>query len=282
MKRCMRSGSLALAAVLAVASGSSNAQDHSARLGSRPIPTTPTPARRDAELAALVAAYPQFLAGHDGDTLVWRDGTRTPASNGRGAETPLQLTETPSIEDMFVWRYPLATEPASAPTGDPGRGRPAELFVKMYGDCRKGQVTPNLASVTWVDGTRLPFTRVNGAAAALAAAIADLEALGPAYTRYLVPSAGTYNCRVIAGTQLLSMHSYGAAIDLSTRYSAYWQWSDKSAHGLAPYVDQIPLQIVAVFERHGFIWGGRWADFDTMHFEYRPEIIAVARQTVAR
>jgi hypothetical protein len=277
MRRLLWSVLGAAAIVLAAAASAACAQDLSARLGSRPIPTTPTPAQRDAELAALVAAYPQFLAGHQGDTLIWRDGTRTPAANGRAAETPLQLTDTPSIEDMFVWRYPLATAPATAPTGDPGRGRPAELFVRMYGDCRKGQVTPNLTSVTWVDGTRLPFTRVNGAAAALQAVIADLKALGPAYTRFLVPSAGTYNCRVIAGTQLLSMHSYAAAIDLSTRYSAYWQWSDKAAHGLAPYVDQIPLQVVAVFERHGFIWGGRWADFDTMHFEYRPEIIAVAR-----
>jgi hypothetical protein len=270
-------GAFAIGLLISALAAGALAQDLSARLGSRPIPTTPTPAQRDAELAALVAAYPQFLAGHEGDTVVWRDGTRMPAANGRAAETPLQLTETPSIEDMFVWRYPLATAPATAPTGDPGRARPAELFVRMYGDCRKGQVTPNLVSVTWVDGIRLPFTRVNGAAAALEAAIADLKALGPAYTRYLVPSAGTYNCRVIAGTQLLSMHSYGAAIDLSTKYSAYWQWSDKAAHGLAPYVDQIPLQVVAVFERHGFIWGGRWTDFDTMHFEYRPEIIAVAK-----
>jgi|GEM_PF-645494 len=26
-----------------------------------------------------------------------------------------------------------------------------------------------------------------------------------------------------------------------------------------------------VFEKHGFIWGGRWKHYDTMHFEYRPE-----------
>src|SRR5690242_16362928 len=27
------------------------------------------------------------------------------------------------------------------------------------------------------------------------------------------------------------------------------------------------------FEQHGFIWGGRWAHYDTMHFEYRPELL---------
>ena len=38
-------------------------------------------------------------------------------------------------------------------------------------------------------------------------------------------------------------------------------------------VTVIPSDVVAVFERHGFIWGGRWAHFDTMHFEYRPELL---------
>jgi hypothetical protein len=33
------------------------------------------------------------------------------------------------------------------------------------------------------------------------------------------------------------------------------------------------MEIVDVFERHGFIWGGKWYHFDTMHFEYRPELI---------
>jgi hypothetical protein len=30
---------------------------------------------------------------------------------------------------------------------------------------------------------------------------------------------------------------------------------------------------VDIFERHGFIWGGKWGHFDTMHFEYRPELL---------
>jgi hypothetical protein len=24
---------------------------------------------------------------------------------------------------------------------------------------------------------------------------------------------------------------------------------------------------------HGFIWGGYWYHYDTMHFEYRPELL---------
>jgi hypothetical protein len=68
------------------------------------------------------------------------------------------------------------------------------------------------------------------------------------------------------------MHSWGAAIDITTAYSDYWRWS--RGGGDPPlYRNRIPADIVAVFARHGFIWGGNWAHFDTMHFEYRPELL---------
>jgi hypothetical protein len=37
----------------------------------------------------------------------------------------------------------------------------------------------------------------------------------------------------------------------------------------------MPPEIVAIFERHGFIWGGKWRHYDTMHFEYRPELLGL-------
>ena len=37
--------------------------------------------------------------------------------------------------------------------------------------------------------------------------------------------------------------------------------------------NKIPFEIVEIFERHGFIWGGKWYHYDTMHFEYRPELL---------
>ena len=39
------------------------------------------------------------------------------------------------------------------------------------------------------------------------------------------------------------------------------------------YENKMPHDIVKVFEKHGFIWGGRWYHYDTMHFEFRPEIL---------
>jgi hypothetical protein len=38
-----------------------------------------------------------------------------------------------------------------------------------------------------------------------------------------------------------------------------------------------PVSVIAAFEHEGFVWGGKWLFFDTMHFEYRPEIIVMAR-----
>ena len=37
--------------------------------------------------------------------------------------------------------------------------------------------------------------------------------------------------------------------------------------------DRYPQEIVEIFEKHGFIWGGKWSHFDLMHFEYRPELL---------
>ena len=39
------------------------------------------------------------------------------------------------------------------------------------------------------------------------------------------------------------------------------------------YTNRIPIEIAEVFEKYGFIWGGKWYHFDTMHFEYRPELL---------
>ena len=64
------------------------------------------------------------------------------------------------------------------------------------------------------------------------------------------------------------MHAWGAAIDLNTKFADYWLWNPKVA-----YRNRIPIEIVEIFEKHGFIWGGKWGHFDTMHFEYRPELL---------
>jgi hypothetical protein len=62
--------------------------------------------------------------------------------------------------------------------------------------------------------------------------------------------------------------------------AAYWRWQPPAQ--LATFSRKNwPDEIVEAFERHDFIWGGKWWHFDTMHFEYRPEIIAYAKANPA-
>ena len=91
----------------------------------------------------------------------------------------------------------------------------------------------------------------------------------------MTPSAGTFLWRTVAGTPRLSVYSFGAAIDLNVARSSYWAWSGyrEGQRGIT-YRNAFPLKVVDVFERHGWIWGGRWYHHDTMHFEYRPELFA--------
>ncbi len=87
--------------------------------------------------------------------------------------------------------------------------------------------------------------------------------------------------RKVAGTDNLSYHSYGLALDLIpksyTNKQVYWKWSSV----FNPDWGNIPLsrrwlppaEIIDAFEENGFVWGGKWYHFDNVHFEYRPEIL---------
>ena len=77
----------------------------------------------------------------------------------------------------------------------------------------------------------------------------------------------------MAGTVQPSAHGYGIAIDIAVKPSHYWRWSKPDTAGRPVWRNAIPIEIVQIFERHGFIWGGRWSHYDTMHFEYRPELL---------
>jgi hypothetical protein len=222
-------------------------------------------------VADLPIAYPDAIAGINGNELIWRDGTRMPISDGISPKGFKTLLDHPDIDDMFAIPY-RPGKPTFPPgvNDDPGRVLYEPLFIKLYGDCRKGEVEPRLTTVAWLAGT-VRFTTANGAAEHLAAVVSDLKKLPAAYAKYLVPSAGTYNCRTIAGTDRRSMHAYGAAIDINTAFADYWGWVGGSGH--VPYRDRIPFEIAAIFEHHGFIWGAKWYHFDTMHFEYRPELL---------
>ena len=228
-------------------------------------------------LVRLAEAYPDVVDGFDEHELILAGGKRLPLSDGRTDKTFEELLNDPDIGDMFAFAYPAGAPAAPPPVDfDPGRIRVEALFKALYGDCGKAQVAKRMRRIDWVPGhggRPVSVTTAQGVDKALERVSRDLDRLPRAFGKYLTPSAGTYNCRAIAGTSRQSMHSYAAAIDVNTDFSDYWQWAQQKSGGPIEWRNRMPMEIVEVFERHGFVWGGRWHHYDTMHFEYRPDLL---------
>ena len=99
-----------------------------------------------------------------------------------------------------------------------------------------------------------------------------------------ISEIGGYNWRTIDGTAgRRSYHSYGLAIDIgvkSNKKPTYWEWvrTWNSKWMLIPQSSlwSPPVPVIKTFEKYGFVWGGTWDEYDTMHFEYRPELAVLA------
>jgi hypothetical protein len=237
-------------------------------------PGEPAPAGPAPGLQALLHAYPDALLGAAGNELVWKDGTVMVFDDGV-PDKPFQVAlERPDLEDQVSMPYPRGAAPPEAGR-DPGRVRYEPFFLKMYGST-PGQVEENLAAVRWTPAgpeVRLPVTRVNGVHLRLQRVSEELDRLPAGLKKYVDRPAGTYAWRYIEGTRRLSPHSFGIAIDINLAYADYWRWHAVDPLDDLTYRNRVPLRIVELFEEQGFIWGGRWHHYDTMHFEYRPELL---------
>lgn len=67
---------------------------------------------------------------------------------------------------------------------------------------------------------------------------------------------GSYNFRSMRGSNSLSMHSYGIAVDF-----------DPSRNGLGDATPAMDHRVVRAFEAEGWEWGGHWSRPDGMHFQ---------------
>jgi hypothetical protein len=92
----------------------------------------------------------------------------------------------------------------------------------------------------------------------------DLEANGVKVDR---SQSGGYNYRNIAGTNRLSNHAYGRALDVN--------WND-NARGTKGKID--PQLARALAQKHGLVWGGDWSNPDPMHFEVAGALNAAGGQ----
>lgn len=184
---------------------------------------------------------------------------------------------------------------------DPGRIRYMPFFKKMYGTSQE-EVKNNLVEVKWLPNVlksksddvpiKLPVTSINNVADKVASISSRLEDVlsDDQIKKYLDNPGGTFCWREIAGTNRLSGHSFGMTVDINASESSYWLWDykkeynisskvnikeeDVDANSFPSYRNTIPETIIQAFFEEGFICGGHWYHYDTMHFEYRPELLA--------
>ncbi len=244
-------------------------------------------------LQKLKDSYPDCIQEVFEDYIVWADGQCMNIESSDASKSNLDKINEPSFADQLEQDPYIVGEPESDPENDSGRVRFEPFFRKMYGNS-PAQVEANLETVAWMpkvlgESVRmLRVTKINSIHEKIQKISEELEELVfqyPEYIKFVDRPGGTYCWRVIAGANRLSNHSFGMTIDINIAHSHYWQW-DLKKEGRAVcedaqliYRNAIPWEIVAIFEKHGFIWGGKWYHYDTMHFEYRPELL-VDPQTI--
>lgn len=235
----------------------------------------------DREMPRGLSCLARYYTGHPVSTdagWAWElpGGELLPWDDGR-QKTTEERFEDPDLEDILAVRYqagpivPITEgDPDAGLKDDPGRARVEKLFFATYGSTEK-EVKSKLSKVRFF-GERYTFHEK--AAPALERVVENLKVQleeNPKLLPFLKDIGGTFKWRNIARSQTLSTHAFGIAIDLNVERGFYWRWTQPRYP--IRWKNKVPQAIVDAFEAEGFIWGGRWLHYDTMHFEYRPELL---------
>lgn len=233
------------------------------------------------DLLCLMMAYPEYIINVEKEEsgrvyLVMKSGRKILYDDKKTKSFEEKLSNS-DLQDMMEQDYPLSYNKSLMEKNfDPGRRRVYALLKEVYGESKQ-QVESNLRNVN-VGYRNYQFNNNNKAAEALQNVMKELIPITKKRKDIEVcvyPCSGTFNYRLIAGTNQLSPHSFGIAIDLARDKRDYWKWAsrEEGEERIASY----PKELVEIFEKNNFIWGGKWGHFDILHFEYRPEIILKAR-----
>ena len=156
----------------------------------------------------------------------------------------------PTCQTPYVSRYPLRMDGSLSSTSKvptsllAGPNRPADL--KSVPIVRKFALHVKLHS---------SYSKIQADILARYG-VAKIEELG------IDQFAGSYNYRPMRGGTSLSMHAYGAAIDLDAQRNTLRETADTARFATAPY-----KPLIDIHYDHGWINLGRERNFDWMHFQ---------------
>jgi peptidoglycan LD-endopeptidase CwlK len=221
----------------------------------------------------LQKAYPNHIKSISNNSIMFYDGFEMIYDDGI-EKTIDQKLENPDLEDMMSIPYKKGNIGIPTEEDEAGRIRVDAFFKKIYGSDSLS-IVHHLRYVDWLPYGKFRHVKmnsINNVHEHIQQVAIELNPMEPRFHKYFYKLGGTFFWRTVEGKPRLSPHSFGIAIDLNTKYSKYWDWDDAFGKKMQ-YNNEIPWEIVEIFERHGFIWGGKWYHYDTMHFEYRPELL---------
>lgn len=231
-------------------------------------------------LHALKLAYPDISISQATGMLSVGGLGPIPLGTFRSNVSPATRLQSPSVLEQFAFVYPLDFDPKHrlASFHDPGRLRNDAFFRLLYFQSEaEARETMRLVSFEGLSDGAVWVTGKHGVACQLQAVVGALAASSADFGAVFETPGGGFNWRLIGGTERLSAHSFGIAVDLNPALGGYWRWSGRLEGDAGAFDNRIPEAVVSTFERFGFIWGGKWHHFDGMHFEYRPELILHSR-----
>ncbi|MDR0403477.1 MAG: M15 family metallopeptidase [Treponema sp.] len=165
---------------------------------------------------------------------------------------------------------------------NPPKRSPA-FFDTLWDANSRGTSYENLVQIRFLDRAVLVHRGIAERLGKIEARIREAAKTDPSIQPFIdnIGSLGAWNWRNVAATVSRSFHSYATAVDILPKsmngLQTYWQWTadNNPEWYTVPYSRRFhpPEAVVKAFEAYGFCWGGKWPLFDTMHFEYRPEIM---------
>ncbi len=255
------------------------------------------------EIRGLAAGWPdrvreialrdgEWMARVDGEWFAWAHGRMLPESErARWQEFepflfydyPRRLPTPPSLtpEEAAQLRSRVAEEERHPPR------RSEQLLSALLEAPNRRSTESRLVKMEVAGFTVTVHERLKEPLGRVSRELDFLRHTDPAVAAFLrqLSEMNGYNYRYVDGTRSRSLHSYGVAIDLIPRRPggghSYWRWAmvDVDDWWAIPISQRWmpPAAFIRAFEREGFVWGGKWLCFDTMHFEYRPDLFELRR-----
>jgi hypothetical protein len=256
------------------------------------------PFRAEQVMKALAAAYPKRIGGaafRKGDWAVELRGKWYYYAEGR--ILPEELLDRAGSynaqpfyaypEELPEWQPPspesAARYAAMAKQRRSGMSRAQIFYDDLWRIHNRAEAWEQQKTIRFLGRETLVHRAILEELAFVEQRINEAAAADPQVKQWVsrLRTVSAWNWRDIADTHSRSNHAYGIAVDLlpaaQNRLETYWLWTaqKKVDWWNVPYSKRLnpPDAVIKAFEAYGFIWGGKWLFYDTMHFEYRPEIL---------